>query len=614
LACLLLFPILAYIYKEVRNGVKLSSVVRVIENRVLKIHVEFIETLTTKKKKTIRDRVSELPKFSILDNKFTITAVFIGITAAIIRLIPVFKNSAPYSRSWYFELNSIKNIPLQNYFGDIPNPKGMHSLVQVFSTLTQVSPEMILKILGSLISFFLAMLIFWMIRDLTRGKNPIAALFGMSVYALIPTLVLPVSLDIEGATSSLSLAICFALPTAVLFLRNLRSIEKAPWSYVTIGIIATGLINLFVLLIILYPLLVLGLLFLPKRRYFSSLSKVSFYLFVVLVSTLAPYIFYLLLNGIDVIQFFELQLFSTLVFSYYPNLIMDLDILSIVYLGLALVLLLAFLIHFKVTKQKKVGDDIIFSIFFIGVSFLFTPYFQTDSLIVDPDQLTILYSLLISIMAGLVFHSGVRFMSFVLRLKKRFPEAIQMFLVVSFFATVITVTGGINTNKSLPKTLPNGFFDAYYKIINERLAYSYATVGPEIDRALSRNRHYFMNYDYFLRSYGEIDSLYQKYLTVPLELRKVEAVPPASIFLFLEKAPYGSIQQGILYDAPIVMRDLEQWIATFSTLENRKLSIYFESEDAVIYEITNRENESKLGDVLLNIYPKKESRASTIFK
>ena len=232
LACLLLFPILAYIYKEVRNGVKLSSVVRVIENRVLKIHVEFIETLTTKKKKTIRDRVSELPKFSILDNKFTITAVFIGITAAIIRLIPVFKNSAPYSRSWYFELNSIKNIPLQNYFGDIPNPKGMHSLVQVFSTLTQVSPEMILKILGSLISFFLAMLIFWMIRDLTRGKNPIAALFGMSVYALIPTLVLPVSLDIEGATSSLSLAICFALPTAVLFLRNLRSIEKAPWSYV----------------------------------------------------------------------------------------------------------------------------------------------------------------------------------------------------------------------------------------------------------------------------------------------------------------------------------------------------------------------------------------------
>ncbi len=614
LACLLLFPILAYIYKEVRNGVKLSSVVRVIENRVLKIHVEFIETLTTKKKKTIRDRVSELPKFSILDNKFTITAVFIGITAAIIRLIPVFKNSAPYSRSWYFELNSIKNIPLQNYFGDIPNPKGMHSLVQVFSTLTQVSPEMILKILGSLISFFLAMLIFWMIRDLTRGKNPIAALFGMSVYALIPTLVLPVSLDIEGATSSLSLAICFALPTAVLFLRNLRSIEKAPWSYVTIGIIATGLINLFVLLIILYPLLVLGLLFLPKRRYFSSLSKVSFYLFVVLVSTLAPYIFYLLLNGIDAIQFFELQLFSTLVFSYYPNLIMDLDILSIVYLGLALVLLLAFLIHFKVTKQKKVGDDIIFSIFFIGVSFLFTPYFQTDSLIVDPDQLTILYSLLISIMAGLVFHSGVRFMSFVLRLKKRFPEAIQMFLVVSFFATVITVTGGINTNKSLPKTLPNGFFDAYYKIINERLAYSYATVGPEIDRALSRNRHYFMNYDYFLRSYGEIDSLYQKYLTVPLELRKVEAVPPASIFLFLEKAPYGSIQQGILYDAPIVMRDLEQWIATFSTLENRKLSIYFESEDAVIYEITNRENESKLGDVLLNIYPKKESRASTIFK
>lgn len=614
LACLLLIPLIVYIYKEVKSGVKFSSVVRVLENRMLKVHVEFIESITTKNRKTIRERVIEIPKFSILDNKYTITAVLIGIAAAIIRLIPEFNNSAPYSRSWYFELNAIKDIPLQNYFGDIPNPKGMHSLVQVFSTLTQVSPEMILKILGSLISFFLAMLIFWMIRDLTRGKNPIAALFGMSIYALIPTLLLPVSLDIEGATSSLSLAICFALPTAVLFLRNLRSIDKAPWSYVTIGIVATGLVNIFVLLIILYPLLTIGLLFLPKRRFFNSLRKVSLYLFVVLICTLAPYIIYLLIKGIEIIPFFELQLYSTLVFSYYPDLIVDLDILSVIYLALSLALIIGFLIQYFVMKKKKIGDDIIFCVLFAVVSYMFTPYFQTDFLVIDPDQLTILYSILISIMAGLVFHSAILFISFLLRLKNKMPEVIQMVLVVSFFTAFIVSTGGINTVKSLPKTLPNGFFDAYYKIINERLAYSYATVGPEIDRVLSRNRHYFMNYDYFLTNYGEIDSLYQKYLSVPAELREAEAVPPASIFLFLEKSPYGSIQQGILYDAPTVMRDLEQWIASFSELENRKLSVYHETEDAIIYEIINRENESKLGDVLLNIYPKEESRASSIFK
>ncbi|MFA5668409.1 MAG: hypothetical protein WC967_04140 [Balneolaceae bacterium] len=614
LACLLLFPFIYFIYEEVKSGVKLSSLGTVLENRILKQHVEVIELFSIKKKKSIRSRVQELPKLLMINNKYTATAVLIGIVAAIIRLVPVFKNSAPSSRGWYFELNAIKNIPLQNYFGDIPHPKGMHSLVQVFSTLTQVSPEMILKILGSLISFLLAMLIFWMIRDLTRGKTPVAALFGMSVYAIIPTLVLPVSLDIAGSNSSLSLAICFALPTAVLFLRNLRSIDKAPWFYVTIGIIATGLINLFVLLMILYPLLVIGLLFLPKRRYLKSLYNVSLYLFVVLLVTLSPFIFFLLLNGLEIIPFFELQLYSTSSFSYFPNLVLDLDILSLVYLGIAVVLLIGFIIQYFINKRKVIGDDIIFTSFFIGISFLFTPYFLTDSLIIDPDQLTIFYSLLISIMAGLMFHAVVQFATFIFRLKKGLSEVIQMILVVSVFSGVLVLTGGVNTDRSLPKTLPNGFFDAYYKIINERLAYSYATVGPEIDRTLSKNRHYFMNYDFFLGNYGEIDSLYQKYLTVPLELRGIESVPPASIFLFLEKAPYNSIQQGILYDAPSVMRDLEQWLAAFSDLENRNLSVYFEDEEAVIYEITNRENESKLSDVLLNIYPKKESRASTIFK
>jgi hypothetical protein len=39
----------------------------------------------------------------------------------------------------------------------------------------------------------------------------------------------------------------------------------------------------------------------------------------------------------------------------------------------------------------------------------------------------------------------------------------------------------------LPQTLPNGFFEAYYQIINERLPNTYATVSPPIDDVLSKN-------------------------------------------------------------------------------------------------------------------------------
>jgi hypothetical protein len=124
-----------------------------------------------------------------------------------------------------------------------------------------------------------------------------------------------------------------------------------------------------------------------------------------------------------------------------------------------------------------------------------------------------------------------------------------------------------------------------------------------------------MNYQFFLNNYGSIDSLYQQYLTVPVELRsETEDIPPASIFLFVEKPPYGSIQQGILYNAQGVMRDLEQWLVSFRELEGRKLEIYHETEETVVYEIINREGESTISGVLRNIYPTEEGRAARLFK
>jgi len=180
---------------------------------------------------------------------------------------------------------------------------------------------------------------------------------------------------------------------------------------------------------------------------------------------------------------------------------------------------------------------------------------------------------------------------------------------------LFVLQGGFEVSRMLPNTQPNGFFNAYYQIINERVPYTYATVGPELDRELSVNRHYFMNYQFFLNNYGAIDSLYQKYLTVPdIQRSEVEEIPPASIFIFLEKPPYGSIQQGILYNAEAVMRDLEQWLDSFQEMEGRTLRVYHETEQTVVYEIVNREDESTITGVLRNIYPTEAGRAAKLFQ
>lgn len=612
--CLLVIPFSLEIIREIKRGTEFNSVMRVLESRFLKSHIRFIEYVKGLSIHEIKSKLFKTPEVSFSSYKYVFFALLIGAGAGVVRLIPVLNNSAPLSRTWYFELEAVKQLRLQQYFTDVPTPKGMHSIVQMFSTLTQVTPEMILHILGALISFYLAILIFWVIREITKGEHKMAALFGMGVYAFLPTVLLPVSLDLEAESSSLQLALCFAIPTAFIFLRNIRSKSKAPWFYVTIGVFATALINIFVLIFILLPFLIFGLLTIPRKFFFRNFIRLSLYILTVYSIALAPFVLYLLYTGGDISFFFELQFYNTLAFSYFPNLITDLDVLATLYLGIGLFLLVGFLIRHFYTRQQSLGDEIIFLIMFCLITYLYTPYFNLDFILIDPDQLNSFYSFIISVTFGILFYAAFTFLREVFKLPEGILSRVQPVMVVLLIGGAIVWQRGIHVSNDLPQTLPNGFFKAYYKIVYERLPYSYSTVGPEIDRTLALNRHYFMNYQFFLDNYGAIDSLYQQYLTVPVEARAKEAVPPASIFVFVEKPPYESFQQGIVYESSVVMQDIEQWLASFQSMEGRELRVFYESNDTIVYEIVNREGESDITSILFNIYPKEESRASRLFK
>lgn len=612
---LVLIPILISFFKEWRSGTSLKSIFKVVENKIVANQVRVIESIKVFTYKGLKDRFSVKREFSFYDNRYNIAAVVIGITSCIVRVIPVLKNAAPFSRAWYFELEEIKNIRLQEYFGEFPVPKGMHSLVTMFSSLTQVGPELTLSLLGSLTSFLLTIIIYWVIREITKGKRLTAALFGATIFALIPTLLLPISLEAETGINSIQLALCFALPTAFIFVRNLRSVDKAPWFYVTMGIIATALTDIFVLLVVLLPFLVYGLLGIPRKRFGINLIKVVTYLAIVFSVTLSPYIIHLLLNGQDINSFFELQLLDTLIFSYFPFLIIEIEALSTIYLYIAGGLFIIFLILHFVQKKDYFADELVYFAMFGSMAFLYSTHNNLSIPFIDLDQLNAFYAILISVLCGLVFYALYTVIEVVMSIKNRFVRYSQPVLLVLLIAGGLFLSGGVNTGKTLPQTLPNGFFESYYKIINERLPFTYATVSPPIDNTLSKNRHYFMNYDFFLESYANIDSLYQEYLELPKELRPDTAnVPPASIFVFIQKPPYESIQQGILFDPGDLMQSLSNWISKYDSLPNREVLVYKETEDALIYEIINQKDESYIGDILMNIYPKEEGRAAKLFK
>lgn len=612
---LVLIPILIALFKEWRSGTSITSIFKVIENKIVANQVRVIESIKIFTYKGLKDRFSKKREFSVYDNRYNIAAITIGIISCIVRVIPVLKNAAPYSRAWYFELDEVKNIRLQQYFSELPIPKGMHSLVGMFSNLTQVGPELTLSLLGSLTSFLLTIIIFWLIREITKGKRLTAALFGASVFALIPTLLLPISLEAETGINTILLALCFALPTAFIFVRNLRSVDKAPWFYVTMGIIATALTDIFVLLVVLLPFLIYGLLAISRRRIAINLIKVVTYLAIAFTVSLSPYFIYLIAMGQDINSFFESQLLDTLIFSYFPFLITDLEALSSIYLYITGGLFVVFLILHLVQKKKRFADELVYFAMFGSMAFLYSSHNNLSISFIDLDQLNAFYAILISVLCGLVFYAIYTLIEVVINIKHRYVRYSQPILMVLLVTGGLFLSGGVNTGKTLPQTLPNGFFESYYRIINERLPFTYATVSPPIDNALSKNRHYFMNYDFFLESYANIDSLYQEYLELPKELRPDTAnIPPASIFVFIQKPPYESIQQGILFEPGEQMQALSDWISKYNSLPGREVLVYKETEDAVVYEIINQKDGSNIGDILMNIYPKEEGRAAKLFK
>jgi hypothetical protein len=614
LFCLIMLPFLIRFFKKKWEGESVVDIFNTAENTFIAKQVKLVEAAKLLTLSKLKERFLRKPSLKI-ERPYSLTAVGIGILAFVLRITPSIQNSSPFSRIWYFELDAIKSLSLQEYFSGYPTPKGMHSIIHIFSTITQVSPEMILHVIGSLISFFLTIIIFWILRDITRGRHQEASLFGALIYAVFPTLLLPVSMEMQSELTTLSLALCFALPTMVFFIRNVRAGNKIPWFYIWIGVTATGFSDVFVLLNVLLPFMVISLFSLPKKEYSKKFASIFLKMMGVYILVLSPYLVYLLYQGIGIDTFFQDQLFNTQVFSLTPNLIIPLQDLSVIYLISGAVLLLFYIIRHFVRKKKRIADQIVFLVLFMIISYVYTPYFDYQYVYIDPDQLNSFYGILISIFFGLTLFSVFTFLEWIAKSFKKILKYAAPVVTGSLAILLFVLQGGFEVSRMLPNTQPNGFFNAYYQIINERVPYTYATVGPELDRELSVNRHYFMNYQFFLNNYGAIDSLYQKYLTVPdIQRSEVEEIPPASIFIFLEKPPYGSIQQGILYNAEAVMRDLEQWLDSFQEMEGRTLRVYHETEQTVVYEIVNREDESTITGVLRNIYPTEAGRAAKLFQ
>jgi len=190
--------------------------------------------------------------------------------------------------------------------------------------LTQVSPEMILHLLGALSNFF-CILIYWVAGDITKKKYSWAPLMGVSAYALVPMLFIPISLDQQIEANSMDLALCFALPTFIIFIRSLRREQTRYCFYVCSGFVATAMTNLFVTLALLLPLLLLGFAIVPTSYFSRTIKKMAICLGLVGILIALPFLVGSLYYGIGFESFLLSQFFYIQSYNYYSLLIRPIE-------------------------------------------------------------------------------------------------------------------------------------------------------------------------------------------------------------------------------------------------------------------------------------------------
>lgn len=590
---LLFLLIFSYAFPSIwKSRGNILSLVRTVERKVV---LQIVENLEHAQKNKFRDDLSSvLEKWKDKGSKIiSFPEFWIFSIGSIFHLYFAIAHPAPFGKFWFDSLIDIKNVESGQVWLPQFTNKGFSLLMYLWVVLTQTQPEILLHIVGSILWGLLLVIIYKIFMTFDK-EAMLPALIGIFILNFVPDKLFPFFFEYRiEANSDLILLLYFSMFLYVVFIwEPQKYVEKVYpivlfcWAY------SVGFINLFYFIFIFIPgMLLLSIFYRKLFRYTFNIVSGS----VALLSVHS--LFHTLWTGEEFKTYIKSFLYNPQKFSFYPNLIYDFDKIPYFLPYVFLITVLWLLIQSKKNKYFKKW----FWLFVVSGVFLL-PYYHSLHLAynyVDLDQLSLIWNIIFPLLLILFLYNFKRLFEFII--KK------EIIVIVGLLILVTIPTGyflkeqwKIGYKPTLNFPLPNEFYKEYYVIIQENIPWTYAIVAPQINASLAVNRHYFMNYNFFLHDYGKIDSLYHEVLILRGEKKKNHIIPPASIYVFVKKPPYKRGISQIFYPEEYVMQDIIQWINKYKKLKQRTVKVYSESKSNVIFEIVNIPNQSHIWDLLLD--------------
>jgi len=520
-----------------------------------------------------------------------ILTLVIGAVTFLSRYYFIIYDNYSLSDAWIYDLGKVIQADSQVWFGNEIGVDGEFAMVNFYGKITDVSAEIALQVIAILESTLLAVILYWIINKITPSKflAPVIASFSFAlVYVLTP-------LDVYFLLKAnpIFFALTLALPAFGFFLKpDLLKAKKTSYfiSFVLV-FIAIGLIDLFTFCILIPPFLVIGLVF-------SKMKHKKYNLLVLLALITAAALLFSVYSvacyygRADLGEFFQANLLSVSSYTYVPQLIIPYTVIIRfaqygTFIGFFLILLLLLI------KKESWRPTMIFFVYFnvlIGLTYLRNGWLDIDML---KNSLSIFLPIILGLNAAIV----IRIFNLALKRFERFtPITVTVLIVALVWASIFYQQNKINSLTEADKT-PKQILDAYDKIEQTFFPLSYCVVNDPATQVISTNKHFFMNYDFFLDEYQNIDSINFKHRKDPK---------------FLIKNPEYSLSKSVLVFVLNDSNKAENNIFSLnkelkSSLINeldvlksrgRKVSLFYESKILNVYEIINEPQESKISDLI----------------
>lgn len=497
------------------------------------------------------------------------------------------------SNLWILELEQVVEFNKQNWFLNGVSPVGELAMINFYSKISSISPEIALESMGIIESVLIGILIFWTISKITTSKI-IAPIVACLFFALC-YIISPINISYILQHKPMFLALSIAIPGMVFYLNpTVMKFNKKNYLYNFIfAFVAIGLIDIFTLLLMVLPFLIIGFIFSKKEFIKHKLIAIkAFLIAIVLLSVIYGTSCYL--AGYDFEVFLNSSLIAASSYTYFPHLILPYNVLMSYYIVFSLVLILILLI---LTYGFKENWHEAFSFLFLFIFLILLSNVKNEW--IDSATLKQAIAIYIPIFFGIAFGLIVRITSPIFnRIKFLTPYFAAILIIGICYSAFYFQANEVNKLKKADTTARK-ILDAYENITNQFFPYSYSVVNDYSTHSISINQHFFVNYDDFLSSYLNKDYLYFKHRKKIKYLQShPEIVLPKSVIVFLYKKEATKINS--LVESYKLSPQLKLQLEVLKS-RGREINSIYSNEIFDVYEIVNEPNEARVENLIFKL-------------